>query len=223
MRGLLLAAVAVGGASAQVSGPAANDLQRDLAAARMQLDVRDGAFSGPGWSLILERAAKARFIAVGEDHLTREVPAFVGALCEAVAPQGLAAMAVEAGPEATEVVQAGLRAPDRAARMAAFTARYPDAIAFLDIDAENALAARCAKASANPSFQLWGLDQEFFGAGGWLLDRILKEPLSPKARAAVTALRAEEAADAAKAEASGDPSKLFIFSASDQGWRRPTS
>jgi hypothetical protein len=125
-------------------------------------------------------------------------------------------MAFEVGPEVARFVQAGLLAPDHKARMADLTRRYPDSVAFLNVAEENDLATRCAMSSgAGPEFQIWGLDQEFFGAGGWLLDKILQEPLSADARAAVQALRAEEQSDAAAARASGDPSKLFIFRVSD--------
>jgi hypothetical protein len=187
-----------------------------LLEARLGLDTHDGDFSGPGWRLIVDEAAKARIIAVGEDHITREVPEFVGALCDVIGPQGLAAMAFEVGPEVARFVQAGLLAPDHKARMADLTRRYPDSVAFLNVAEENDLATRCAMSSgAGPEFQIWGLDQEFFGAGGWLLDKILQEPLSADARAAVQALRAEEQSDAAAARASGDPSKLFIFRVSD--------
>jgi hypothetical protein len=191
-------------------------LHTRLLEARLGLETHDGAFSGPGWRLIVDEAAKARIIAVGEDHITREVPEFVGAICDVIGPQGLAAMAFEVGPEVGRFVQAGLLAPDHKARMADLTRRYPDSVAFLNVAEENDLATRCAMSSgAGPEFQIWGLDQEFFGAGGWLLDKILQEPLSADARAAVQALRAEEQSDAAAARASGDPSKLFIFRVSD--------
>ncbi len=191
-------------------------LHARLLKARLPLEVQDGTFSGPGWRLILDAATKATVIAVGEDHITREVPQFVGALCDAIGPQGLSAMAFEVGPEVARFVQAGLLAPDHKARMAELTRRYPDSVAFLNIAEENDLATRCAKSSgAGAAFQIWGLDQEFFGAGGWLLDLILLEPLGADARAAVAALRAEEQADALEARASGDPSKLFIFRVSD--------
>ncbi len=195
------------------AAPAPDTLHQRLAAARLPLTITDAHPSGPGWQLILAAIAATRLIAIGEDHLTNEIPAFAGAVCESLGPS-LAAMAVEAGPQAAAFAAANLRAPNPAAAMAALTARYPDSVAFLNMAPENALLSRCARA-AGPHFQLWGLDQEFLGAAGRLLDEALAQPLSPPARAALVALRRQNQADEAAAAQSGDPSRLFTFQAND--------
>ena len=99
--------------------------------------------------------------------------------------------------------------------MADLTDRYPDSVAFFNMAEESALLTHCARASGRPDFEIWGLDQEFLGAGGWLLDMILAEPLSAPARASMQKLRAEETQDAELAKVSGDPVKLFLFNVSD--------
>ena len=213
----LCATLIAGSAQAQAGQPETpagpDSLQRQLEAVRLNFSLLDRGFAGPGWQLILDAAGRARYIAIGEDHLTREIPAFVGALCDAFGAR-LSAMAVEAGPDAAAFVAANMRAPDHDARMAALIARYPDSVAFLNIEAENDLVSHCAR-SSGPGFQLWGLDQEFIGAAGRLLDEALARPLSTAARAALLHLRAEEAADARQAEHTGDPADLFVFKTDD--------
>jgi hypothetical protein len=99
--------------------------------------------------------------------------------------------------------------------MAALTDRYPDSVAFLNVREENDLVEHCAAASRNPNFQLWGLDQELMGSAGWLLDQMLATHPGPAATAVLTRMKAEEQKDAALAKETGDPSKVFLFAASD--------
>ena len=181
-----------------------------LAANRHTLQLSDGKLSGDGAALLAVAVNDARIVALGEDHLTREVPAFAAALCDLMAPE-LAATVVEAGPVATAEVARSLRAPDRLARMAAFNARYHNGIAFLDTRADNDFAAHCAAVARNPAYRTIGIDQEFVGSAGLLIDRILATPLSPAARRVVVTLRADERRGADQAKASGDPSTLLLL------------
>ena len=70
-------------------------------------------------------------------------------------------------------VQESLRAHDRLGQMAELQKRYPDSAAFLNVRDENDLAAHCAAVSQRSDFRVWGLDQEFFGSAGWILERML--------------------------------------------------
>jgi len=98
--------------------------------------------------------------------------------------------------------------------MAAFDRRYPNAVAFLDGRADNEMAAHCLAAGAG-RVRLIGLDREFLGSAGLMLEAILRERLSPAARSAVESLRADERRRAALAAASGDPSGLLLLAATD--------
>lgn len=204
----------VAGTAAQEAKPPAL-LPSLLLQSRLPLCVDGGVFGGAGWRLILDRISDADFIAIGEDHLTQEIPLFAGALCDVLGPQGLSALAVEAGPEAARFVNANLRIPDHLARMAGLVDRYPDAVAFLDVVQENDLASRCSKASSRADFEIWGLDQEFLGSAGWLLDQILDQPLQSNTRAVMLRLRGQERSYASAASGSGDPARLFLFQVSD--------
>jgi hypothetical protein len=129
-----------------------------------------------------------------------------------MAPMGLEAMAIEVSPRAAAFVASTFGKPDRLARMAALMEKYPDAIAFQNVKQENDLVDHCAGAAGAAKFHLWGLDQEFVGSGGWLLDEILDTHPGPEATAAIQRLREEERRDTVSAEAE-DPSKLFLLSA----------
>jgi len=204
-----------GGASAQTPAFDQDEIHRAVDGAKAPLRVQGRTFSGPGWDLIKKEVFAAQLIAVGEDHLTRQVPEFVSALCDALGPRSLAAMAVETGPEVARFMQGRLLSDRHDQDMADLTTAYPDSVAFFNIAEENDLLTHCATAGGRPGFEIWGLDQEFFGAGGWLLDMILDEPLGSEARVAILQLRAEEARDALLAKATGDPSKLFLISVPD--------
>jgi hypothetical protein len=151
-------------------------------------------------------------VLVGEDHLTREIPEFTGALCDAMHPD---VYAVEAGPDAARFVGGLLGNPDRIARMAERGLAHPNNMAFLDMRTENDLAAQCAAASRNPRFELWGLDQEFVGSAGTLLEAMLATNPGPTARAAIVAAEASERAAEKATRATGDPGKLFLLASTD--------
>jgi hypothetical protein len=198
-----------GGAAASPA-QTSQDLPSALKAARHPLAVEGGALSGEGSDVIRAALSEARYVAIGEDHFTREIPAFAAALCDLLGPQGLSAYVVEAGPVASARVATMLGAPDREARVAAFGRAYPNAMAFIDGAEENETAAHCRRAGG-AAFRLIGVDQEFFGASGFLLDEILRSRLNPEARKAIEQLRAEDRRRSEDAAKSGDPSGLLML------------
>ncbi len=186
-----------------------------LAEVSASLTVDDRGFGGPGADVLARAVSSAEYVLIGEDHLTREIPRFTADLCRLMAPQGLAALAVEIGPEAAEVVDENLRRPDRRERIASFMRAHPDALAFQNGSDESDMAAACAQA-AGPKFQLWGLDQEFFGATGNLLERMTAAHPGPMAHAAIMRLTADDRIATAAALASGSPGKLLIYTITDE-------
>ncbi len=184
-----------------------------LVESRYTLQISAGSFTGTGAPVLADALSKARYIMIGEDHGTREIPQFTQAVCDQLAPQGLTAYAVEAGPLAASTTAATLNSPERLQIAARIQQQYPDSIAFLNLKEENDLAAHC-RAAVKGEFALWGLDQEFLGSFGLILNHILKTPLPPAAKAAVESLAREEKIDAGKAMQSGDPGQLFMFSVS---------
>lgn len=203
-----LLALAALPAAAQPGPP--QPLPEALASVRQPLALTAAGparLSGPGADTLRAALAQARTVVLGEQHGTREVPAVMAALCQAMAPD-LRLLALESGPTAIEQLEPLLRAPDRAARMARWTARHPAGVAFLDLDADSDAAADCLRSA--PAARPSGIDQEFVGAGLLLLDA-LAERLPGDA--AVETLRRREAAADARARRSGNPRGLLLLSA----------
>lgn len=185
-----------------------------LTSAEQPLQVTETALSGPGAAVLSSAVNKARYVLIGEDHLSREIPRFTTALCQMMAPQGLQALAVEIGPEAARIVNDNLRRPDRIDRLSRYMVAHPDAIAFQNGRDESDMAAACAK-SAGPGFSVWGLDQEFFGAAGSLFEAMIAAKPGPIAKASIERLMAQERVDTAAALVSGSPDKLLVYNMTD--------
>jgi len=191
------------------------DLPQALAAARYPLQITEHGFSGPGAPILTFALDEAKYVAIGEDHFTREIPQFTTAVCDEMSPLGLTALAMEASPGAARFVTDTFGKQDRLARITELQRRFPDSIAFLDSRQENDLADHCATAAKANHFELWGLDQEFVGAAGWLLTRMLDTNPGPRARAAIAVMQHDEQAAAAQAAQTGDAVKLYLFTATD--------
>lgn len=185
-----------------------------LAQAGSPLTVRPEGFSGPGAAILSDAVDASRYVLIGESHFSREIPAFTTNVCRLMAPGGLAAMAVETGPEAASAVNARMRAPDREQQISDFMTAYPDVMAFLNSRAEGQTVADCA-AVAGPEFTLWGLDQEFLGVSGYLFDQMLASGPGPLARAQIDALAKQERTAVQVALASGSPMDLFLLKVTD--------
>ncbi len=209
--------ITVAAASAQAP-PAlmASSLPQHLEAARFGLRVDNGVLSGSGAAVLTEAITQSKYILIGEDHLTREIPQLTTAICNFAAKQGLTGMALEVSPEAAAFMMRSVNAPDRWQQMIAQTQAYPWSIAFLDSRQENDMVADCAHASHHPDFHLWGLDYNFLGSAGWLIDMMLAAKPGAEARAALLRLKTDEQQDATAAKAGGNISALFLESEKSQ-------
>ena len=187
-------------------------LESALLETRTPIVFAGGQFSGSGAQVLNDAVAHSRFVLLGEDHITREIPQFAAAVCDLMHPD---AYALEAGPGAAAFVSNLLRSPDRIQRMAQRSQAYPNNMAFLDIREENDLAAHCAAASKNPHFELWGLDQEFIGSAGALLNAMMDTRPGPASRAAIAAAQQQESASSHAARETGTPGKLYMLASSD--------
>jgi hypothetical protein len=123
-------------------------------------------------------------------------------------------MAVETGPEAVRILNNDLRRSDRTARLSAFMRRHPDAMAFQNNIAESAMSADCAR-EAGGAFQIWGLDQEFFGASGFMLEDMATAAQGPTAKEAIAQLIKLDQRATTEAISSGSPGKLLIYTVGD--------
>ena len=196
--------------------PPRPSFEEALRTIRFDLHVGSDGFTGTAAPVLEKAIAQARFVGIGEDHLSREIPQFATMVCDQMAKQGLFALALEIGPQLASFMTSTLGQPDRIELMAVRQKRYPSSIAFLNFVQENDLVAHAAKVAHGSEFELWGLDQEFLGAAGALLDAILATQPGPEATAALTQLKTQEEHDADQARASGDITKLFLIAADDK-------
>ena len=58
-----------------------------------------------GATVLTTAMDEASFVAIGEGHLTQEIPRFTAAVCDETAPHGLSAMALETSPAAASFVE----------------------------------------------------------------------------------------------------------------------
>jgi erythromycin esterase-like protein len=170
-------------------------LSKALRANRYALTVKDGEMGGPGAPFLRNLLSQAQFVAIGEEHGTREVPQFVWATCRAMAPEGLDAMAIEAGPLMTAKLQQWTMESDGINKFAMFEKQYPDSIAFFYWQQEFDLLSHCQQATAPHTLHLWGLDQEFLGSPVFILQQILTTGLDPEATAIATKILAKCSSD----------------------------
>lgn len=178
---------------------------------RYELVVQNGEMSGPGAQFLSRLISEAQFVAIGEQHGTQEVPQFVGATCRVMASGRLDAMAIEAGPFVTAKLQLWTSDSRGSNNLAAFEKQYPNSLAFFSWQQEFDLLSRCQQVTAPSKLQLWGLDQEFLGSAGFLLQEILATHPDPKSTVIAQRLLAQCSADMQKAIASGSWMDLCMF------------
>jgi hypothetical protein len=207
----LAAVLCISYASAQT--PPAPSFEERLAAkaaeSRHAVHFKDGAFSGPGWDLLVKEGQASRFFLVGEEHGVAETPAVVRELFRKLQPAGYRHLALEISPPMATVLD-GL-AREGLPKVASFFQEYPPGVAFFTLkeEAELLVAARAAVSSKEPV--LWGLDYEVT-ADRFLFDRMrTKAPAGP-AREAVEALYQKSAAAWKTVSETKNPGAFFSFS-----------
>ncbi len=174
-----------------------------LRANRYSLTVLGGGMAGPGAAFLKQEISEAQFVAIGEEHGTRQVPQFVWAACRAMAPDGLDAMAIEAGPLVTAQLERWTAHGDGSSSLLAFETQYPDSIAFFNWKQDFDLLSQCQQVAAPHALHLWGLDQEFLGSPGFILQQILETRPRAPAESIARKLQIQCELDTRKAIASG--------------------
>jgi hypothetical protein len=183
---------------------------------RAVISVQDGKLAGPGAEVLRPALAEAQFVALGEDHGIRQIPEFAAALCRELAPHGFHHMGLEIGTYVAPELEKMARSADGAKQLAEFERKYPETIAFYNWQEEFRMLEKCESAASPSHMTLWGLDQEFMGATGFLADRILGTSPGPEAKAAVETLLKETSEARAVAAKSGNPGDLFMMTAKQE-------
>ena len=127
---------------------------------RQPLTFGASATSGPGWDALVEDAARAQFVMIGESHNLREIPLFTARLFDALhARAGFDYLALENGPFVMEQLSsAGVRGDADAS--IALANRYVNALQFRN-DQELEMIVAAGRTSSARAAPLWGLDQEW--------------------------------------------------------------
>jgi len=184
---------------------------------RAGISVKDGKLSRPGSDILRSALAEAQFVLLGEGvHGMSQIPDFGVALCAELAPRGFHHMALEIGPSVAPELEKFARTADGAKPLAQFLKTYPETIAFYNWREEFAMLQQCENAASPEGMTLWGVDQEFMGATGFLLDKILATNPGPDAKAAIQALRKENAEARAAAMNSGNFWDLLMTAAKQE-------
>jgi hypothetical protein len=178
---------------------------------RGAISVQNGKLAGPSAEVLRTALADAQFVALGEDHGIRQISEFAAALCAELAPHGFHHMALEIGPYLAPEIEKMARSADGAKQLAEFDKKYPETIAFYNWQEEFAMLQKCEGAASPGHMTIWGLDQEFMGATGFLVDRILATNPGPEAKAAIETLLKENGEARAAAAKSGSPGDLFMM------------
>jgi len=183
---------------------------------RGAISVQDGKLAGPSAEVLRAALAEAQFVALGEDHGIRQIPEFAAALCAELAPHGFHHMGLEIGTYVATELEKMARSAEGAKQLAEFDKKYPETLAFYNWQEEFAMLQKCEGAASPGHMTIWGLDQEFMGATGFLADRILATNPGPEAKAAVETLLKETSEARAAAAKSGSPGDLFMMTAKQE-------
>jgi hypothetical protein len=180
------------------------------------ISVQEGKLAGPSAEVLRTALAEAQFVVLGEDHGIRQIPEFAAALCAELAPHGFHYMGLEIGTYVAPDLEKMARSADGAKQLAEFEKRYPETLAFYNWQEEFAMLQKCESVASPGHMTIWGLDQEFMGATGFLADRILATNPGPEAKVAVETLLKETSDARAAAAKSGNPGDLFMMTAKQE-------
>lgn len=183
---------------------------------RGAISVQDGKLAGPSAEVLRRALAEAQFVALGEDHGIRQIPEFAAALCAELAPHGFHHMGLEIGTYVAPDLEKMARSADGRKQLVEFERKYAETIAFYNWQEEFRMLEKCESAASPGHMTIWGLDQEFMGATGFLADKILLTNPGPGAKAAVETLLKETSEARAAAAKSGNPGDLFMITAKQE-------
>jgi uncharacterized protein YukE len=196
----------------------ADDLRAAVASHRRPFSIDNGSLNGSGGDWLLERARKARFTLLGEQHHNVETPQLTGALLKGLKAAGYSTYVLESGPVTMRLVVDAVRDGGLSAAETLLT-EFPFSVAFLDVPDE----LRVARDALAMGYAVWGIDQEFIGAAPLLLHRLAELAKSDASRELARSMfdRARDATERFKA--AGDYSALFMISATTEDFERLAS
>jgi hypothetical protein len=153
----IAAALLAGGQAPPAPTP---NLQSQLAPFAYPIALEQGRLNGPGADVLLTAAAKAQFVAIGEEHNNLHIPAITTALFRALhARSGFDYFATEQDPVMMRTIS-GAPVRGDAARIRALAQRYKHGFTFIS-DQELQMLADIGAASKGQGRPIWGCEQAF--------------------------------------------------------------
>lgn len=183
------------------------------------LALKEGHLEGQGVEFLAKEAADAQFILVGEDHGLAQMPQFVAALFDTVRPAGFGHLVVEAGPLAAGYLTRTAIMPDARSAFVEFGKKYPYAMAFFFWREETEMLERVVKSLGDATEPIWGIDQEFIGAGTLHLERLLQLAPDDTARKAAQKSLDYARQDIPRMIEQKNPGGMFVLSAKTQDYQ----
>jgi hypothetical protein len=178
------------------------------------MSFKDGKLEGDGADLLRAELPGAQFILFGEDHGFADSPEIALALAREARPYGVTRHAMEIGPR-TDALLTGLLKDGGESELAAFLARRPLAMPFVNMAEDARLADYFVDESGGAGDPLWGVDQEFIGSTLIYLDALVAMAPAPDAAAmARSRLDAEK-----QAFAEGNMGALMLMAATAEDFR----
>ena len=204
--------IGVGVAAVCVSAAAPGDVGEIIQQHSQAMTFEDGALGGAGAELLLEEAAGASFLLLGESHLNEETPALVRAMLPALEESGYAALAIETGERIAAHAEREIES-GRVDRLARLFAEIPFTAAFIDRVGELAL---LESAVTDHGMELWGLDQVFMGGARFNLAELVRLAPDDEARAIAQAQLDRANAGFVEFAQTGDASHGYLNSAGSE-------
>lgn len=187
--------------------PQLDSLTVELQRRAMGMSCSRAGIAGPGAAFLLDRARRAEFVLVGEDHGIAEIPQFCAGLAESLSSTGFSALAVECGPEAAHLMSSLLREPDPSASFRQFDHEYPWTFPFFNWAEEVEMLERVRRSG----MALWGLDQEFILGTPYYFSRLSDLAAGKEAKQLAEEYR-ERAREADREVVTrSDPSRIYLL------------
>ncbi len=148
--------------------------------------AEDGSLSGPGYDKLMEEGEEAHFFLIGETHATADIAQIAGELHRGLSTKGYGHFVAEIGPWSTMKVEALIRSGEGNLAEFITTPGNQFTLPFLFFTEEIQFVEQVVALSPDDQDVLWGVDQEFLGAGPIIVP-VLQDAVSTPAQEAAVA------------------------------------
>ena len=191
----LLLAAAAQSALATAPAPAPDPVAAIRAQSQPIERTADGAHSGSAWDALVADMAGAQFAMVGEQHGSGDIARLETSLQAALAKRGFTHSALEVGPISTPFAERLIRSGPGKLQAYIAAPGHGLTLPFLFFGEEAVMAEAMVASSPDKVQALFGLDQEFVGAGPVIVEELRAAAQTPAQRQATADFAAAAAKD----------------------------